>query len=87
MLFIYKIKFADEANKSRVSYWSFPLVLCFKSSQGKKKIFKGLQTNQGLNTLFATPLLLFIWSKGHFGFCPDTVKHQVKHVEKKQVII
>lgn len=33
----FKIKFVDEANKSRVSYWSFPLVLYFKSSQGKKK--------------------------------------------------
>lgn len=35
MLLIYKIKFADEENKSRVSYWSFPFGITFKLSQEK----------------------------------------------------
>lgn len=90
MLFIYKIKFVDEANKSRVSYWSFSLVLYFKSSQGKKNI-QGFAGKPGLEYLFeysfCNSIATFHLSKSQFEFCPDTVKHQVKHVEKKQVII
>lgn len=51
MVLIYKIKSVDEANKSRVSCWSFPFGTTVQI-QSRKKIIQGFADKPGLEYLF-----------------------------------
>lgn len=87
MLLIYKIKFADEENKSRVSYWSFPF--CINSSiPSQEKSIQEFAEKTGVEHLcecsFHNSIATFHWSKGQLGFCPHTEKHKVKYMQGKK---